>query len=195
MSESSNRIALPRQFYDRETPEVASELVGRLLVYNSPQGRMSGIIVETEAYGLDDPASHAYRGKTDRNAVMFGPAGFAYVYFTYGMHWCLNASTGPEGVGEAVLIRALEPVDGIDLMRANRGTNDIKLLCSGPARLCQAFGIRRPQNGLDLTGDILFITGEQPQDIQIAHSPRIGIRVATERTWRYHIAGSPFVSR
>ncbi len=156
-----------------------------------------GRIVEAEAYQEDDPASHSFRGLTPRTEVMFGPPGHLYVYFTYGMHFCMNVVTGRNGEGSAVLLRAAEPVDGIELMRRHRAIRDDRLLCAGPARLTQAFGIGRAQNGIDLvSGDQMFIvTGKPVLGSLIGESPRIGIRLATDRPWRLYEVGNPHVSR
>lgn len=186
---------LPAAFYERETTTVARELLGRILVRRLEGELLAGVIVETEAYGPDDPASHAWRGETRRNAVMFGPPGRLYVYLTYGMHWCMNAVTGPPGIGEAVLIRALEPLAGLEAMRRNRGGVPDRLLCSGPARACQALGITGAENGADLAGDAVYILEERVPVERVAAGPRIGIRHAVERPWRFHIPGSPHVSR
>ena len=156
-----------------------------------------GRIVEAEAYQEDDPASHSFRGLTPRTEVMFGPPVHLYVYFTYGMHFCMNVVTGRNGEGSAVLLRAVEPVEGIELMRKHRAIRDDRLLCSGPARLTQAFGIGRAHNGIDLvSGDEMFIaTGKPVSDPFIGESPRIGIRSATDRPWRLYEVGNPHVSR
>jgi DNA-3-methyladenine glycosylase len=187
-------LPLPRAFYDRPTVEVAQDMLGRTLLRRTPEGDLSGIIVETEAYGPDDPANHAHRGRTRRNAAMFGPAGTVYVYRIYGMYWCCNAVTGPEGVGEAVLIRALEPVQGIDTMRRNRGVHDLRLLCSGPGRLCAALGITGDLDGAALTVGPLFIGGELSADRRVIATTRIGITRAADLPWRYYLAGSRFIS-
>ncbi|MBW3538499.1 DNA-3-methyladenine glycosylase [Candidatus Parcubacteria bacterium] len=190
-------MALDRRFYLDDAALVARRLLGKLLV-NEVDGRMSaGKIVETEAYlGSRDPASHAFRGQTPRNAVMFGPAGRAYIYFTYGLHYCFNVVAGPVGVAEAVLIRALEPVEGVELMMRRRGQTDRRQLCSGPAKLVQALGITQLQNGADITRGPLYISQlDQPSDDQIIAAPRIGITRATDRPLRFLIKDSPFVSK
>ncbi len=156
-----------------------------------------GRIVEAEAYQEDDPASHSFRGLTPRTEVMFGPPGHLYVYFTYGMHFCMNVVTGRNGEGSAVLLRAVEPVEGIELMRRHRAVRDDRLLCSGPGRLTQAFRIGRGQNGIDLVrGDEMFIAAGKPSlRSLVAEGPRIGIRSATDRPWRLYEVGNPHVSR
>ncbi|MBI4427720.1 MAG: DNA-3-methyladenine glycosylase, partial [Ignavibacteriales bacterium] len=168
---------LPRSFYLRPTIHVARNLLGKLIVRRHWGKLLIGKIVEVEAYrGAVDPASHAFRGMTKRNEVMFGQGGHLYVYFTYGMHFCANVVTRKEGVGEAVLIRAVEPVDGIAVMAKNCGKKArLKDLTSGPARFCQAFGIARKENGADLLGNKVFIVnGEKIRRSQIATSTRIG---------------------
>ena len=167
------------------------------MVRRLPEGTLAGRIVEAEAYQEDDPASHSFRGLTPRTTVMFGPPGHLYVYFTYGMHFCMNVVTGRDGEGSAVLLRAAEPVQGIELMRRHRGVNDDRLLCAGPGRLTQAFRVGRAQNGTDLVaGDELFIAaGEPVPPSLVEEGPRIGIRSATDRPWRLFELGNPYVSR
>lgn len=153
-----------------------------------------GKIVEVEAYRQNDPASHAYRGKTSRNAVMFGRGGHLYVYFTYGMHFCANVVTGEEGVGEAVLIRAVEPIKGTDTMARNRGQREN--LTNGPARLCEAFAVGMKQNGTDLLGKSIFIDyGEKIPGSRIGRSSRVGIQNGREKKWRFFVKGNRWVSR
>jgi DNA-3-methyladenine glycosylase len=187
--------SLPHDFYDRDTVQVARDLIGWTLIRETEEGPVGGIIIETEAYGPDDPANHAHRGPRPRNAAMFGPPGFAYVYRIYGVYWCVNAVTRGEGTGEAVLIRALEPTVGIDSMRRNRGVEDVRLLCSGPSRLCQALGITGELNGADLAHPPLMIGGEKRDRIDIVESTRIGISKAAHLPWRFCAAGSAFLSR
>ncbi len=181
---------LPRAFFDRETPAVARALLGQRLVRVRDGQRLSGLIVETEAYGgPDDQASHAFR-RTPRSAIMFGPAGHAYVYFIYGMYFCLNAVTEADGQPGAVLIRAIAPAEGLALMRGQRGEVPDRRLADGPGKLCRALAITRDQNGLDLTASAaLFIeAGEVVADGQIVTTPRIGVRgdaSARERPWRF----------
>jgi DNA-3-methyladenine glycosylase len=153
-------------------------------------------LVEVEAYAPDDPASHAYRGMTPRNAVMFGPAGHLYVYFTYGMHFCMNVVTGGVAEGAAVLLRAAEPVAGLGEMRRSRGCDALLELCSGPAKLCEAFGVDRSCDGMDLvkSRDMWIAAGEPETPRRIARGPRVGIRVAVDRPWRYSVRDDPWVS-
>jgi DNA-3-methyladenine glycosylase len=176
--------------FGRSVHEVAPELIGATLLVDGVGGR----IVEVEAYDREDPASHAYRGRTERNASMFGPPGHAYVYRSYGIHWCLNLVCEPEGVPSAVLVRALEPVQGLDEMRARRGLAEVRLLASGPGRLCQALGITREQDGLPLDRPP-FELRERAEPVQVLAGARVGITRATELPWRYVEAGSPFLSR
>jgi DNA-3-methyladenine glycosylase len=186
---------VPRSFFARDSRIVAPELLNKLLVRGDRVGR----IVEVEAYaGREDPASHGFRGPTARNEVMFGPAGHLYVYFTYGMHFCANAVCGTVGESSAVLLRALAPVGGLDEMRAARGpaARRDRDLCSGPAKLCQAFGIDRDQDGGDLVGgeDVsLFDDGTRPPTVA-GVSRRVGISVAVDEPWRWFVAGDPNVS-
>jgi DNA-3-methyladenine glycosylase len=169
-----------------------------VLVRRLPTGeRLAVRIVEAEAYQEDDPASHSYRGRTRRTDVMFGAPGRLYVYFTYGMHFCMNVVTGSDGEGSAVLLRAGEPLEGIGAMRRLRGVDDVRLLCSGPARLCQALGVGRADDGADLVagGEIVLREGRPIERDRIGIAARVGIRHATERPWRFLIEGDPFVSR
>lgn len=189
---------LPRSFFVRPSTVVAPELLGRILVRVFPDGmRVAARLVEVEAYEQGDPASHSYRGRpTPRTEVMFGPPGRLYVYFTYGQHFCCNVVTGEDGRGSAVLLRAGEPLDGRDVMAGNRGTDAERLLCSGPARLAQAFAIARAENGTDLVRDpSLFLLAGRPLDPRdIGRSTRVGVKVGIERRWRYFERGSAFVS-
>jgi DNA-3-methyladenine glycosylase len=181
---------LKRDFFARSVHEVAPELIGATLLVDGVGGR----IVEVEAYDQQDPASHGYRGRTARNAAMFGPSGHAYVYRSYGIHWCLNLVCGDEGVPEAALIRALEPTDRLDLQRIRRGVEDVKALCSGPGKLCQALGVTREHDALAL--DVPpFRLEERVEVPEIVAGPRIGITRGTELSWRYMDAGSPYLSR
>jgi DNA-3-methyladenine glycosylase len=169
---------------------VAPELIGVTLLVEGIGGR----IVEAEAYDQEDPASHGYRGRTERNAAMFGPPGHAYVYRSYGIHWCLNLVCDGEGVANAVLIRALEPAYGLDEMRRRRGVDDPRLLCSGPGKLCQALAVTREHDGLRLDRPP-FELRPRGQEVEVVAGPRIGITKAAEQPWRYAEAGSRFLSR
>jgi DNA-3-methyladenine glycosylase len=186
---------LPRSFYLRDPRVVAPELLNKILVRDD--GR-AGRIVEVEAYaGAEDPAAHSYRGKTARNATMFGPGGHMYVYFTYGMHWCANAVCGQVGEGFGVLLRAMEPVAGIERMRKARGGAGDRAIGSGPARLAQAMGIDRRFDGADLVrgdrGFRIVSDGKPPPERPVA-GPRIGIRLAAEHPWRWHVPENGHVS-
>ncbi len=201
-TDSLLRGKLPRSFYLRPTLTVARDLLGTYLVKRAGRSILAGKIVEVEAYlGEKDPASHAYRGKSRRNEVMFRMGGYLYVYFTYGMHYCCNVVTEEEGLGRAVLLRAVEPVAGIPQMKRHRNFDPDRMkeyqLTNGPAKLCEAFGISAGDNGTDLIGERLFISrgpGVAPAH-KIARSTRVGISVGTERRWRFTIRGNPWVSR
>jgi DNA-3-methyladenine glycosylase len=182
--------SLGRDFFARSVHEVAPELVGATLLVDG----VGGTIVEAEAYAPDDPASHSFRGQTARNRAMFGPAGHAYVYRSYGIHWCLNLVCGEDGVGEAVLLRALEPTDGRREMRRRRGALPERLLCAGPGRLTEALGVTGAHDGLPLDEPPFELRGAAAH-IDVAAAPRVGITRATEVPWRYVLRGSRFVSR
>jgi DNA-3-methyladenine glycosylase len=189
---------LPREFYCRPTLIVARELLGKVLVHRTAGAVASGVIVETEAYiGEDDPACHAAPGRTRRNAPLYGPPGVAYVYLNYGIHYLVNAVTEPEGHPAAVLIRALEPIDGISLMTKRRSTRaaiDVADLCRGPGNLTKSLGITLSENRLDLVESQLCIEDRGFRPDAVTSGPRIGITVAVERQWRFWIAGNPSVS-
>jgi DNA-3-methyladenine glycosylase len=181
---------LTKAFFSRSVLEVAPDLIGATFLVNGVGGRL----VEVEAYHHTDPAAHSYHGPTPRNAVMFGPPGFVYVYRSYGIHWCLNFVCEPKGSAAAVLIRAVEPTTGIAAMRRRRGVADERLLCSGPGRLCEALGITRAQNGFALT-ETPFEIFARVGDVEIAVGPRIGITKAADLPWRYGEKGSRFLSK
>jgi DNA-3-methyladenine glycosylase len=181
---------LPREFFARSVHEVAPELIGVTLLVDG----VGGSIVEVEAYDQEDPASHGFAGRTERNAAMFGPPGHAYVYRSYGIHWCLNLVCDAVGRAEAALVRALEPTHGLDAMRERRGREDERDLCSGPGKLCQALAITRAHDGLALD-EPPFALYAREHDVEIVRGPRIGITRAADTPWRYGLAGSRFVSR
>lgn len=194
---------LPPPFYARDTLTVAHDLIGKVLVHATPSGMTSGMIVEVEAYvGEDDPACHAAAGFTARNAPLYGPPGRAYVYLNYGIHYLVNAVTQPEGAPAAVLIRALEPLDGLDLMRrrravpasADRGGVSRTDLCRGPGNLSRALGISLKENRCDLTGDRLHIVDRKLPPVRVAWSPRIGLRRGARRPWRCYVPANRSVS-
>ncbi len=187
---------LPRVFYERPTKEVARDLLGKILIHRSSEGLVSGLVVETEAYlGENDPGSHASTRKTPRNSVMFETAGVAYVYFTYGMHYCFNAVAKPRGQAGAVLIRALQPLDGISIMARRREREDILELASGPGKLTQALGIEKSHNGTDLTGDVLFFSEGSSPPNPIKVTSRIGLSKGQDLPLRFHFADNSFISR
>jgi DNA-3-methyladenine glycosylase len=184
-------------FFQLQTETLARLLLGKKLIYETTEGLCSGIIVETEAYlNENDPACHASRGKTKRNAVMFGPPGRAYVYFIYGNHFCFNVVSGKEGKGEAVLIRALQPVDGIPIMKRRRATTELVSLTNGPGKLCQAMGITIDDNGRKLDQKPLYIAEHMHiEPAEIVSTTRIGISQAKEKLLRFYLRNNHFVSR
>jgi DNA-3-methyladenine glycosylase len=181
---------LASSFFTRSVHKVAPELIGATLLIDD----VGGIIVEVEAYHHTDPASHSYSGPTERNGVMFGPPGFAYVYRSYGIHWCLNFVCEKEGSASAVLIRALEPTEGLSKMRRRRGVPDDRNLCSGPGKLAQALAVTRAYNGLPLSMPPFALFGRTGKP-EVVTGPRIGITKAVEQPWRYGLKGSKFVSK
>jgi DNA-3-methyladenine glycosylase len=183
-------VRVHRSFFARSVHEVAPELIGATLLVDG----VGGIVVEVEAYDAEDPASHGYGGRTARNAAMFGHPGHAYVYRSYGIHWCLNLVCEAEGRASAVLVRALEPTDGVETMRARRGVDDPRLLCSGPGRLCQALGVTNAHDGLALDEPPFRIV-PRAAELPLLAVPRIGITRAADLPWRYVAAGSRFLSR
>jgi DNA-3-methyladenine glycosylase len=187
-----SRRPLPRRFFERDASEVAPDLLGRLLIREADGTRLSGRIVEAEAYGRGDPGSHAFRGPTRGNASMFGPPGRAYVYISHGIHHCLNVvCLAPT----AVLIRAIEPLEGVEAMARRRGLDVPRLLCAGPGRLCQALGITLAEDGAPLTRATgLWLAVGDPAG-EVAVTPRVGMSDAVNRPWRFVVPGSPFASR
>jgi DNA-3-methyladenine glycosylase len=181
---------LRRAFFDRDVHAVAPDLIGATLLFKG----VGGLIVEVEAYHHTDPAAHSYNGPTPRNTVMFGPPGAAYVYRSYGIHWCLNFVCEREGSASAVLIRAIEPIEGLAIMRRRRGLKEARLLCAGPGRVCEALGITGVHNGLALDKPPFQIFSRK-DDVEIAIGPRIGITRAMELPWRYGLKGSRYLSK
>lgn len=191
---------LERDFYRRDPREVAPELLGAVLVHDLPTGRRSARIVEVEAYcGPIDAAAHTFRGRTPRNATMFGRPGLLYVYFSYGVHWCANVVCGDEDEGVAVLLRSLAPVEGLDAMYDARGpaARRDRDLCSGPGKLTQAMGISREHDGVDLVTDahLSIVAASGPPVAEVVQATRVGISVASEEPWRWYVRGDPNVSR
>jgi DNA-3-methyladenine glycosylase len=189
---------LSRTFFDRPVEEIAPALLGQVFAHHTSAGPVAVRLTEVEAYaGPLDPASHAYRSRTPRNEVMFGEPGHAYVYFTYGMHFCVNLVCGPEGIASAVLLRAGEVVDGREIARERRPRSTERDLARGPARLCQALGIARDQNGLDVCaadGPLRILTGGPVEPALIRSGPRTGVNGAKDTPWRFWIDGDPSVS-
>ncbi|MGH6789052.1 MAG: DNA-3-methyladenine glycosylase [Pseudolabrys sp.] len=181
---------LTRKFFNRSVHVVAPELIGATLLV----GGVGGVIVELEAYHHTDPAAHSYTGPTERNAVMFGPPGYAYVYRSYGIHWCLNFVCEEEGSASAVLIRALAPTQGLAAMRRRRGMADERQLCSGPGKICEALGVTRRHNGLALDRPPFELRARESAP-EVVRGVRIGITKAVEKPWRYGLKGSAFLSK
>jgi DNA-3-methyladenine glycosylase len=179
-----------RNFFARSVHAVAPDLIGAWFGFDGVGGR----IVEVEAYHHTEPAAHSFGGRTERNAIMFGPPGFAYVYRSYGIHWCVNFVCEPKGSASAVLIRAIEPLAGLARMRRRRGTQDVRLLCAGPGRLCEALGITHAQNGFALDAPP-FELRRRDEPAEIAVGPRIGLTKAVDLPWRYGLKGSRFLSK
>ena len=189
-------------FFRQDTVELARKLLGCLLIHRTPDGAAGGMIVEAEAYvGAIDKACHAYRNRSGRTEIMYHDGGYAYVYLIYGMHHCFNAVTGPEGEGNAVLIRALEPVTGINLMQRRRNTKLLRSLCSGPGKVCQALGITKNEYGMDLcdpASPLRLIKYRHIPDEQIAVSPRINVAYAEEAAawpWRFYVKDNLYISK
>lgn len=194
-SQPLNLNPLPVEFYLQPTVAAARGLLGHYLLRKTESGWEGGRIVETEAYTQNDPASHSFKGQTSRNAAMFGRHGTIYVYRSYGIHWCLNVVCQPVGVGEAILIRALEPTWGIEAMRNRRGVETIQQLCRGPGNVCRALGIDNQFNGACLyNSHLLIAAGDIVPDNQVMTTTRVGISQAVEQPWRFFIRDNPFVS-
>lgn len=188
-----NRTPVPREFFARMPADVAPDLLGKLVV--RADGRVARL-VEVEAYAQDDPAAHTFRGESPRNRSMFGPPGHLYVYFSYGVHWCANVVCGPEGFGAGVLLRAAEPIAGVDLMRSARGREPLRELCSGPGRLAQAFGIDRVLDGSDVTGaGVISLLDDGMRPEAIVACPRVGISKNAHAPLRFVVGGSRYLSR
>ena len=194
-------MKMNHSFFRKDTVELARNLLGCLLVHGTPDGVAAGMIVETEAYvGAIDKACHAYRNRSERTEIMYGDGGFAYVYFIYGMHHCFNVVTGPAGEGNAVLIRALEPVIGLDLMRKRRQTNQLQNLCNGPGKVCQALAITKGEYGMDLcdpAGPLRLVRFRHIPDNRITSSPRINVAYAEEAAawpWRFYVKDNLYIS-
>lgn len=191
-------MILPKSFYQQDTVSLAKKLLGCYLVSDLANGKCLGKIVETESYMHNDPAAHTYNGTTKRNQVLFGPPGFAYIYFIYGMHYCVNVSSSQEGIGEAVLIRALEPIKGIELMKQRRQVSNLISLTNGPGKLTQALGIDLNLNGVDLTqnGALYILSSDSEyKPFEIITTNRIGIAKAQDLLLRFYIKNNPFVSK
>ncbi|MGH7798482.1 MAG: DNA-3-methyladenine glycosylase [Candidatus Binatia bacterium] len=192
-------MKLPRSFYEQTTIDVAKQLLGKYLVRRHPEGNAVGCIVETEAYiGPQDLACHASKGRTARTEVMFGPAGHAYVYFIYGFYNMLNLVTEAKDYPAAVLIRAVEPMDGIELMKERRKSSVLRNLASGPGKLCQAFAVDRTLNGADLSGNVLYVEDRGEPAPKFQATPRIGVAYAGKwknKPYRFLVRGSEFVSK
>ncbi|MGI6684924.1 MAG: DNA-3-methyladenine glycosylase [Bacillota bacterium] len=188
---------LTKDFFNRETTVVAKDLLGKIMSVDYVGINLSGVVVETEAYlGINDPGSHSFRGKTKRNATMFGPAGVSYIYQIYGIYFCYNVTTDREDIPAAVLIRALEPLTGIEIMKENRGKEKIIDLCSGPAKLVQAMGITKQMDGTSaVDGPVRFFIGEKETPFQIVETTRIGLSQGADLKLRYYIKDNPFISK
>jgi len=190
--------SLARSFYARPSLVVARDLLGRELVRTLPDGtELRARIVEAEAYREDDPASHSFKGRTPTRETMFGPPGHLYVYVSYGMHFCMNVVTGGDGEGSAVLLRAAQPLEGLDRMAELRGLDVPRLLCAGPGRLCQALGVTRGLDGTDLVAgsDLVIERGRPVRETEVVVGPRVGLTVAMEQPWRFTVRGSRYLSR
>jgi len=198
MEAKKEKVIIGRSFFARNSLEVARDILGYVLVRESPEGKTSGIIVEVEVYrGEDDPASFAYKGKTKRSEPLYGSPGIAFVYLTYGMYYLLNIITEKENFPAAILIRAVEPLEGVELMKKRRKTDNIYNLASGPGKLTQAFDITLSLNGTDMTlpSSLLYIGEKKLEVKEVVWRPRIGIKEGIDRLWRVYIKNNPFISR
>ncbi len=190
---------LTKEFFARKTQEVAPDLLGKILVHELPEGLVAGRIVETESYHQDDPAAHSYGGISPRNKSLFAAPGTIYVYLSYGLHYCANVATYTEGIGEGVLLRALEPLSGLEVMRQRRQQKRLELLCSGPARLTQALGIDKSHDGQSLFSSQLYVAEDEDSKLvteeEIVFTTRVGISKAVEEKLRFYIRNNRFISR
>ncbi len=187
---------LSKDFYKRSSEIVAQDLLGKYLWVKKPEGETLAKIVETESYSQTDPSSHSFRGKNNKNRAMFGESGHAYIYFTYGMYYCFNVVTAEEGIGEGVLIRAVEPIKNIELMKKRRGVSNLYNLCNGPAKLVIAMGIGKDDYGTSLRkGSIRIYEGESKGEIEVVKAKRVGISKSADLLLRFYIKDSKFISR
>lgn len=187
---------IDKNYFNQDALDLAPSLLGKILIHETSEGITIGMIVETEAYSQEDAASHSFSGETPRTKAMFGPGGHAYIYFTYGMHYCFNVVSGPAGHGQGVLIRALQPIEGMDIMKKRRSKDEMKILCNGPAKLVQAMGITKSDYGKPLfNGNLRIEEYKYIGKEDIVASPRVGISKEKDKMWRFYIKNSNFVSK